>query len=68
VDGVRRSFEDACRHSRSVAADRHLDEQYPWHQGPVSLRFVFGHMIAELARHAGQGDILVEQIKARRGT
>jgi hypothetical protein len=32
----------------------------------VSLRFVYVHMIAELARHAGHGDILVEQITARR--
>jgi hypothetical protein len=32
----------------------------------VSLRFVYVHMIAELARHAGHGDILVEQIRARR--
>jgi hypothetical protein len=38
------------------------------HQGPVSLRFIFGHMIAELARHAGHGDILVEQITARHDT
>jgi hypothetical protein len=66
VDGVRQSFIDACEHSRTVAATHHLDEQFPWHPGPVSLRYIYGHMIAELARHAGHGDILVEQIRARR--
>ncbi len=55
----------ACQHSRQVAEAHALDEQFPWHQGRVSLRFVYAHMIAELARHAGHGDALVEQLKAR---
>jgi hypothetical protein len=66
VDSVREQFLAACAHSRRVAADHDLDEQFPWHQGPVNLRFVYGHLIAELARHAGHGDILVEQIAAGR--
>ena len=61
---MRGAFLAACEHSREVAAEHHLDEQFPWHQGPVSLRYIYGHMIAELARHAGHGDILVEQLKA----
>ncbi|NYD42891.1 DinB family protein [Nocardioides panaciterrulae] len=68
VDGVRQAFLDACARSRAVAATHDLDEQFPWHQGPVSLRFIYGHMVAELARHAGHGDILVEQIRAQRPT
>ncbi len=64
VDSVGGAFLAACEHSREVAAAHDLEEQFPWHQGPVSLRFVYGHMIAELARHAGHGDILVEQLKA----
>lgn len=64
VDSVREAFLAACEHSREVAAGHNLDEQFPWNQGPVSLRFIYGHMIAELARHAGHGDILVEQLKA----
>jgi len=67
VASVREGFVAAAEHSRKVAAAHELDEQYPWHQGPVSLRFVYAHMIQELARHAGHGDILVEQIVARRG-
>jgi hypothetical protein len=66
LDSVRGAFRAACEHSRKVAAAHQLDEQFPWHRGPVSLRFAYVHMIAELARHAGHGDILVEQIRARR--
>ena len=64
VDSVLGAFLAACDHSREIAAAHNLDEQFPWNQGPVSLRFIYGHMIAELARHAGHGDILVEQLKA----
>jgi hypothetical protein len=64
VDAIRESFIAACEHSRAVAAEHDLEEQFPWHQGPVNLRFIYTHMIQELARHAGHGDILVEQIKA----
>jgi uncharacterized damage-inducible protein DinB len=63
VDSVREAFLAACEHSRKVAAAHHLEEEFPWHQGPVSLRFIYLHLIAELARHAGHGDILVEQIR-----
>ncbi|WP_204163836.1 DinB family protein [Nocardioides solisilvae] len=54
----------ACEHSRAVAAVHELDEEWEWHGARVSLRFVHLHMIAELARHAGHGDILVEQLRA----
>ena len=64
VDGVRAAFLAACEHSRSVAAEHDLDEQFSWHDRTVTLRFIFSHMIAELARHAGHGDILVEQLEA----
>ncbi|GAA1214923.1 DinB family protein [Prauserella alba] len=66
IESVRRSFLEACAHSRTVTAGRDLDEQFPWHRGPVDLRFIYGHMIAEFARHAGHGDILAEQLRARR--
>jgi hypothetical protein len=67
VESVREAFHVACQHSREVAAAHALDEQFPWHQGPVTLRFVYGHMIAELARHTGHGDILLEQLRAVTG-
>ena len=68
VASVNGAFLVACEHSRAVAATHDLEERFPWHQGAVSLRFVYLHMIAELARHAGHGDILVEQLVARRDT
>ncbi|GGR51434.1 putative damage-inducible protein DinB [Nocardioides luteus] len=66
VDSVRSTYLEACAHSRKVTAGRDLDEEYDWHGDSVSLRFVYAHMIQELARHAGHGDILVEQIRAAR--
>jgi hypothetical protein len=64
VDSVRAGFLAACERSREIAAEHDLDEQFPWHFGPVNLRYIYTHMIAELARHAGHGDILVEQLRA----
>jgi len=64
VDSVRLAFLAACERSREVAAGHPLDEQFTWHRRRVSLRYVYVHLIAELARHAGHGDILVEQLKA----
>ena len=66
IESVRADYDEACDLSREVAADHDLDETWPWHHGPVSLRYVYAHMVAELARHAGHGDILVEQLLARR--
>ncbi|MEU6136893.1 DinB family protein [Nocardioides sp. NPDC047086] len=66
VESVRAAYRAACERSREVAADHDLDEQFDWNGNPVSLRFVYVHLIQELARHAGHGDILVEQIKASR--
>ncbi len=64
VESIRTGFLTACERSREIAAAHDLDEQFPWHLGPVNLRYIYGHMIAELARHAGHGDILVEQLNA----
>lgn len=60
-------FESACVDSRAIVA-RHddLEEQFSWRLGPLSLRFIYTHMIQEYARHAGHGDILIEQITAVR--
>lgn len=64
IESVRADYLAACARSREIAAAHDLDERFPWRLGPVSLRFVYGHMIAELARHAGHGDILREQLLA----
>ncbi|MGN0063297.1 MAG: DinB family protein [Nocardioides sp.] len=62
VESVRAAYAEACERSRQIAAQHELDERFDWYGNPVSLRFVYVHMVAELARHAGHGDILVEQL------
>lgn len=55
----------ACATSRTLAAGHVLDVALPHHRmGQVSLRWIYVHMIEETARHAGQLDILREQIDA----
>ncbi|MER7557541.1 DinB family protein [Nocardioides sp. NPDC126508] len=67
VESIRAGYLAACDHSREVAATHDLDEEFDWHGNQVTLRFIYVHMIQELARHAGHGDILVEQLQAARG-
>ena len=67
IDAVRGGFLDACERSRAIAAEHDLDEVFGWHAGDVSLRYIYAHLIAEYARHAGHGDILVEQLRADSG-
>ena len=66
VPSVRARYRDACERSRELAAGRDLDAVLDWRGTPVTIRWVMVHMVRELARHAGHGDILVEQLHARR--
>jgi len=66
IASVRAAFAAACARSRDIAAEHDLDERFAWRERTVTLRFIVLHMIREFARHAGHGDILVEQIRARR--
>ena len=68
VESIRADYRAACDRSRQVAGTHELDEEFDWHGNRVTLRFVYVHMIQELARHAGHGDILVEQLKAARNS
>lgn len=57
-------YQQACARSREIAAACSLDEAVPHvEMGSVSLRWIFVHLIEETARHAGQLDILREQIE-----
>jgi uncharacterized damage-inducible protein DinB len=67
VASVRAAYAAACARSREVAAEHDLDEEFAWHDRSISLRDIHTHLVAELARHAGHGDILVEQLRAARG-
>ena len=66
VELVRASHRAACDRSREIAAGHDLDEVLDWRGTPVTVRWVLMHMIRELARHAGHGDILLEQLHSRR--
>lgn len=67
IESTRADFLAACAESRSIAAEHpDLAETYPWRVGPVSLGFIYVHMIQEYARHCGHGDILREQVASRR--
>lgn len=67
IASVRADFLVACEESRRIGHD-HTDftEMFPWRYGPVSVGFIYVHMIQEYARHCGHGDILREQLEAAR--
>lgn len=61
-------FDAACAESRQIAAGFALDDTVPHDRlGPVSLRWIYVHMIREHARHVGHADILREQIDGATG-
>ncbi|MDQ2850524.1 MAG: DinB family protein [Actinomycetota bacterium] len=63
--GVVTEYAAACKKSREIAAGRSLDDTAEHRVvGTVNLRFIYLCMIGDVARHAGQADILVEQIRA----
>ena len=67
IASIRENFRRVCAESDRLAFDSDLDDTGNHaRRGPVILRWMYAHMIEELARHAGQGDILREQIIAAR--
>lgn len=60
---VQRAHEAACRSSCRATASLGLDDILRgtrW--GPLPLRWVYFHVLRELARHCGHADILREQL------
>src|SRR4051812_40869578 len=65
VDGVLRAHREACEASRRATAPLGLDDLLHGNRrGPVPLRWVYLHMLRELAQHCGHADILREQLPA----
>jgi hypothetical protein len=64
VESLIADFEAAAAESRRIAAEHDLDETFAARHGQVTLRWIYLHMIEELARHAGHADILREQLLA----
>ncbi len=68
IADVTAEYAEACAESRRIAARFALDDTVPHHRlGRVSLRWIYVHMIEEMARHAGHADILREQIDGTTG-
>lgn len=65
VQSVLAQYRQAWADAEEIAASFALDDLAMHNRrGPLSLRWIYVHMIEELARHAGHGDILREQILA----
>jgi hypothetical protein len=68
IGSVVGEFDRACAVYRQIAAGFALDQTVPRDQeGPVSLRWIYVHIIREHARHIGHADILREQIDGATG-
>jgi uncharacterized damage-inducible protein DinB len=50
-----------CQHSREIVAAASLDDRAA-RRGELTLRWIVARMVWETARHAGQADILREQL------
>jgi hypothetical protein len=60
---VRQAHLDACAASRRATESLGLDDLVPYNRrGPLPLRWVYLHLLRELAQHCGHADILREQI------
>ena len=63
VESVRVGYLAAVATAVTIAASYSLDDVALHNRrSPMSLRWIYLHLIEELARHAGHGDILREQI------
>ena len=68
IDSIRRGHAEACAASRAAAAPLGLDDIVTGNRrGPLPLRWVYLHMLRELAQHCGHADILREQILTGQG-
>ncbi|MFC0540364.1 DinB family protein [Kutzneria chonburiensis] len=65
IAGVQQAHREACEASRIATAPLGLDDLLHGNRrGPLPLRWVYLHMLRELAQHCGHADILREQILA----
>jgi Protein of unknown function (DUF664) len=63
IDSVRSTYRSTCAQSRYAIADFGLDERITGNgRGPLPVRWVYLHVLRELAQHCGHADILREQL------
>ncbi|MEJ1191951.1 DinB family protein [Pseudarthrobacter sp. CCNWLW207] len=66
IASVQQAYREACGASRRAVASLELDDLVHGNRrGPLPLRWVYLHMLRELAQHCGHADILREQILGR---
>ena len=61
------TWQAECEVSRAVAAQFDLDHEGLRHGEPVSLRWIYNHMIEEYARHNGHADLIRELVDGQVG-
>jgi hypothetical protein len=65
VESVRRAHREACAAARRATSALGLDDLVRGNRrGPLPLRWVYLHVLRELAQHCGHADILREQLLA----
>jgi hypothetical protein len=65
IETVQHAHREACEASRRATPSLGLDDVVAGNRrGPLPLRWVYLHVLRELAQHCGHGDILREQILA----
>ena len=63
IASVQQAHREACEASRRAVSSLELDALVHGNRrGPLPLRWVYLHMLRELAQHCGHADILREQI------
>jgi hypothetical protein len=67
IAAVRQAHREACEASRRATASMGLDDLVLGNRrGPLPLRWVYLHVLRELAQHGGHADILREQLTSGR--
>jgi hypothetical protein len=65
VESVVAGYREAWAEADELAAPYDLDDLATHNRrGPLTVRWIYLHLVEELARHAGHGDILREQVLA----
>ena len=63
IASIQQAHREACEASRRATSSLGLDDMLNGNRrGPLPLRWVYLHMLRELAQHCGHADILREQI------
>ena len=63
IASVRQAHREACESSRRATSSLGLDDVLHGNRrGPLPLRWVYLHLLRELAQHCGHADILREQL------